>query len=220
MNQIFFTFLFLVSSFSTSAQLNYGIKTGLNLSQMGTDKKEYTGIRWNAGIFAEYYYPSNWGTQVGLAYSKKGSSYIEGVHMNPDKDSPTGMHKTSLNYFTIPLEIRYRLHVDEKVYLTVGAGGYWSYGLNGYSYIQYTSGGYAWDPFKKEMIIWNEQEINVESIKKGDYGSIFSLEASFKHIFIGVNYELGLANLGKLPINTGRFPHNRTWNICIGYKFK
>ena len=187
----------------------FGIKAGLNLSNMhivydrmlSNDSNMKTGF--HIGATAEFPLTEIFSLETGLLLSTKG--FIEEV-----KD---------FNYKVIfnPLYLDIPLTVKASSYI----GGTKVYGMFG-SYIGIGLSG----TIKGEVIVdgvTTSQEIDIEwgsdidsDFKRMDFGLIIGAGVELNSIQIGLNYSLGLANISpqtNLKIN------NRVLGISVGYRF-
>lgn len=90
-------------------------------------------------------------------------------------------------YLQIPLQAVYKLPLANDLHLQVKAGGYAAY-----------------------MV----KEPDIQNIKKFDAGFVFGLGFDFKKIYLGAQFELGMAK-----IHSDSKPKNRTLSISLGYDF-
>lgn len=204
-----FSFLFV---FHLNAQkIALGVKGGLNLSSFGgsyvkgLDTKSKLG--YNFGITADYSFSENFYVTSGLEYSYKGDKasfqimFDEGNSYNQDM-------KYNAGYLQIPIHIGYKEAVSSAVNISIYAGPYIAYGIEG----------------KIKYLTVSEEEETVTNpnffgrlARRFDSGMGAGVGMEIKtHYMLQLGYDLGLLNICKI---NGLSIKNRNFYISAGYKF-
>ena len=197
---------FLIGGISAQAQLKFGIKGGVTMSNIsfklkdvGTtfDPENLTGFQ--AGPMIEVMSPLGLGLDFAVLYSQQGFK-IDWSKTN--NNGVTGVEEYKLNTLQIPLNLKGRIALLPKLLKVYGtAGPYISFDLS--------------DNLKDQ---WKNQ-----SFRAGlNFGFGFEL---IKHLQIGANYQLELTNdYGELKkskdniINLHDVQH-RVWSVSAAYLF-
>lgn len=191
------------SFFSTEradAPITFGIRTGLNFSNMANKdgNNTYSGdtrTSFNAGVSVDIPLLQSIYLQSGLYFTSKGT-----------KDKGDDWKETvSAEYLEIPLLASYRYDFGDAAQLQINIGPYFAYGIGGK---------------------WKEEEGNKEysddffddDTNKFDIGLQLGTGVTLsKHYYLGVAYEWGFTNLWK-DSEDGSLK-NKNFMINIGYTF-
>lgn len=194
----------LLTTVTESFAQTFGIKAGLNLSNMLVKNNDYTDsddFKMNPGFHigptAEFEINKMLSFETGLLLSTKGF-----------KESYGGeTYKLNLLYLDIPLAAK----------ATFGIGSTKIYGIFG-PYIGVGLSGKSKYEFEGESI---EEDIKFGSdededdLKRLDFGLTIGAGVEFNALQIGLNYGLGLANISTYADKAS----NRVLGISLGYKF-
>ncbi|MDU1891094.1 MAG: porin family protein [Dysgonomonas sp.] len=178
---------------SVSAQISFGVKAGVNLSNYGgdvDDNKAKAGF--NAGVTAEIGLPlTNLYVLSGLEYTTKGAKY----------DGNNYSYNSNANFLQLPVHVGYRVSALETLGVSFHAGPYFAYGIGGKT----GKGEAKNDTFDDGML------------KKFDFGLGAGVGLELGKIGVGLGYDFGLANLYDGEGND----KVRTMNayLSVGYKF-
>ena len=214
--------MFSVSSFAQD--INFGVKAGVNFSNMGgkadgktvEDVKMIPGI--NLGAYADFNFTDMLALETGLQFEQKGYKFEKSFEELGRKYKYTD--KYIINYFTIPVNLRANLAVgDNNLYFL--AGPTFGIGLSGKDKWEYEKDG--------------EKESDDTSLKFGDstgnefedgddlhrmnigllFGAGFEMS---NNLGIRVSYDLGLSNLmpGGDSDNSCK---TKVFGIALTYKF-
>ncbi|MDT3740976.1 MAG: porin family protein [Candidatus Kapabacteria bacterium] len=193
----------------------FGIKAGLNLSDM-YNKRDQEEVQSNMkpgfhiGATAEFPISKMFAFESGILLSNKG--YKVDISETQGGVTATIKQNVSMYYLDIP--------ITAKLYLPVGsakfcflAGPYLALGLSGTATTELTVNGQTQK--KDEDVNFGSDE---DELKPLDYGLIFGAGIEFSNFTFGINYNLGLANL----LNNTEFNstiNHKVIGISAGYKF-
>jgi hypothetical protein len=179
---------------SIEAQINYGLKLGMNISNIHLEESDYLSIEFsprvgiNAGIFGEYA-PNHWFMiQLWMNYDQRGANFEEdGV------ESYESYHleaKLSANYIEVPVLVKFMKPLSKtshyKIYLALGP-----------------SFGYLINGRVKGVKHFDGEDIEVNekirsSTSKTNFGASFSLGLEFQAknspAFVEFRYLHGISN--------------------------
>ncbi len=179
------SFLF-IAAFLTFASANaqftqYGVKAGLNLSNMTVDGSNDRNLRtgFHAGVFSRMGISEFFSLQPELLYTTKGFTN------NYDVAVAEGEVDFNLNYIEIPINVVYHLAEDFSFQL----GPYVSYLLA------------ANVETNNELLnlfdIDTDSDIDRDNFKSFDFGVTAGLEFQLNPILLGFKYNLGLMNVAE-----------------------
>ncbi len=147
MKTILLFFLFTGTVATSLAQtINYGVKAGLNLSELSGSNTSSIGSSllagFNAGVILDIGF-QNFSIQPGVFYSTKGekdaTAFAGGGNTNTDFQYLPS--KTVLGYIEMPVNLLYKTKVAPSVILNLGGGPYIAYGVSQSLSIQNAAAG-------------------------------------------------------------------------------
>lgn len=171
-----------------SAQVKFGPKVGLNLSNLTGDvdgSETLTGF--SIGAVAEVGLASNWYFQPGLQFSTKGAKY--------DLDY-LGDAKLKLNYIEVPVNFGYKINVGPANILAF-AGPYLAYGVGG--------------NLEDEDVEWGSSKGELNPF---DLGLNIGAGLEIDNLQIGLQYGFGLSNMSNVSDFTQK---NGVFSATIAY---
>lgn len=122
--------------------------------------------------------------------------------------------KLNIYYLDIPLTAKAIFDVGgSKIYGTFGP--YIGMGLSGKIKSEYT-GNYETETDEEDINFGSDKD--EDDLKRLDYGLTAGVGIELKSIQIGINYNLGLANISSYT-DDGNKISNRVLGISVGYKF-
>jgi hypothetical protein len=212
-----FVVLLLAMATKSFAQ-TFGVKTGLNLSNMlikddyGTDSEDYkmnTGFHF--GPTLEFPINEMFAFESGLLFSTKGTKMSEKeTYMDETFEAKS---KVNLFYLDVPLTAKATFDFGSvKFYGTFGP--YVGIGLNGKLKSEMKTNGET-ETYEEDINFGSDED--EDDLKRLDYGVSAGAGIAFKSIQIGVTYGLGLANISAY-IDDGDKVKNRVFGISLGYK--
>jgi hypothetical protein len=216
-NLLFIVLLITLAS-STFAQ-SFGIKAGLNLSNMtmkddedtySDDYKMLPGF--HVGVVAEIPFSDMFSFEPGLLLSTKGFKFEESEeYMGETMESKM---KMSLYYLDIPLNLKASFGSDDtKFYGTFGP--YLGMGLSGKYKSEISFMGET--ESEDEDVEWGS-DAEEDDIKRFDFGVAVGAGVEFGAISVGAAYALGLANISAYT-EEGSSIKNKVISVSVGYKF-
>lgn len=198
---------------------NFGIKGGLNLSNMlmKDDNKTYSDdYKMNPGFHvgptAEFQLTEMFSIETGLLLSTKGFKASEEITLFGET-LKTEL-KTNLLYLDIPIAAKASFDLGgAKIY---GAfGPYLGFGLSGKTKLETTLNNTT--KSEEEDIEWGSDKTKSD-LKRLDFGLTMGAGVQINSIQIGVSYGLGLANISPYT-DGGTKINNRVLGISAGYIF-
>lgn len=210
---------FLIVMASESFAQTFGVRGGLNLSNMliKDDVETYSNEfemnpGFHLGVTADFPISDVISFETGLLLSTKGFKISE-------KETIMGetyeiKNKLNLFYLDIPLTAKAMFDVGgAKIYGTFGP--YIGVGLSGKSKFEMTFNGET--ESDEETIEWGSDE-NESDIKRFDFGLTAGAGVAINNIQLGLSYGLGLANISPTK-DGGTKINNRVLGISVGYTF-
>lgn len=215
----------LVSLTSEISSQTFGIKAGMNLSDMLIKESEvyipYDNIANNKtkiipgfhiGAAAELPLFDLISVEADFLFSTRGSSLEE--------EEPFGSttlvtkEKQNLYYLELPVTVKVPFSVRNfKLYGS--AGGYGGLGLSGNIKTSYTFGDLVEN--ESGTVNWGSEE-GVDDLKRFDYGLTFGAGLYWKSFQAGISYNLGLANISP-ESDYGSRISNRGLGVSVAYMF-
>ncbi|MDD4373672.1 MAG: porin family protein [Bacteroidales bacterium] len=200
--------LILVFAFSAATETfaqTFGVKAGLNLSNMLVKNDDHTFSDdykmkpgFHVGVTAEFPFSDMVSFETGLLLSTKGFKESEG----------DAKFNANLLYIDIPLTARTTFDVGgAKIYGTFGP--YLSMGLSGK--YKFEDGSES----EEEDVKWGSGD--EDDLKRLDFGLTIGAGLALNAIEVGLSYNLGLANVAST--SDGGFKSNhRVIGVSVAYK--
>jgi len=193
-------------STSFSQTVNFGIKAGLNLSELThIDQADYgssllTGFK--AGGIVDIGF-ANFSIQPGIFYSTKGEKDTkEFMGFGPDGSNYLPS-KLELDYIEVPVNFLYNAKLLPAISFNLGGGPYIAYGISETLKVNST-------------ISPNYSNFHHYPYRNPDFGINLVAGFTIKNIWlIDAGYGIGLLNL-----QTPDTMHNRVISFSLGYLFK
>lgn len=134
-----------LTAFTLNAQekkMTFGVKVGLNLSNVTTDEGDFNNTKSKAGFLAgvtlDYAFTPQWYLSTGVEYTLKGVK----IDLSPNDQNITAA------YVQVPVTGGFRFPVSQDLALVVNAGPYFAYGLHG----KIKQGSYEQDTFSDDAL--------------------------------------------------------------------
>lgn len=233
---LFVCLIFIVPITSLKAQnkkFSFGVRAGVNISN-GTEETPYlvgnkkgkTGF--HVGVNADYLLTKSLYLESGLSLTTKGAVHEDAELWIGSTNPATTYWKrtTNLVYLQLPLKVGYKFGISPSVKVLLNAGGYFAYGIGGKETVKQNtvpSSVRGEEKFTGDSFGTETRRRAVYDLKKEDYGLTFGTGAEYKQFSLHVDFELGLANIGKpnsqnAPGNKSEF-RNRNLSVGVGYAF-
>ncbi len=172
------------------AQIQFGVKAGLNVSNISFEKlpNKSEKVGYHVGVFAAVPINDFWGIQPELSYSVKGTAF------KPLSDRQT----LNMNYVDFLLPVVFKLTIFD-----VQVGPFASYLISAPDYA-----------------VYNEIKVITDAYNTVDVGLSVGLGVNINKLFVGVRYNQGFVEVAKdnaQPyLGNGK---NALGQVSIGYKF-
>ncbi|MDO5522649.1 MAG: porin family protein [Bacteroidia bacterium] len=190
---------------AASAQMNLGVKGGLNMSNFVygdevTDKNMKIGF--HIGLAADYDFAYNMAIQTGLFFTTKGSTVkYEGL--------VDAEYKENLMYLQLPIHLAYKLDVSPGTRIVFHGGPYAAYGVAGKRTAKVGSISGEWDVDK----MFGDA---VGQYKPFDAGLGIGVGAEFGRFLVDLGWDFGLVNISNRSNGNTK---NQNAYLSVGVKF-
>lgn len=195
--RLFFVILILAATTVVKAQVNLGVKGGINMSNIYGEDVTDTNVKFgfNVGILADYEFSYNSAIQSGLFLTTKG------YKLDDDEDEI----KVNSMYLQLPVHYAYKLDVTPGTRIVLHGGPYLAYGIGG----KITDGEEA-DTFGDDGIF-----------KRFDAGLGIGVGAEFGPILLDLGWDFGLADIYNDDFFEGETGSVKNMNayLSVGYRF-
>ena len=187
-----------------SAQLNLGVKGGVNMSNFYGDDLDDQNVKigFHVGLAADYEFAYNSAIQTGLFFTTKGAKYSESVGVASADFTVNPM------YLQLPVHYAYKLDVTPGTRIVFHAGPYVAYGIGGKSKLSGSLGD--WDG-ETEWDVFGD-----DGFKRFDAGLGLGVGAEFGPILLDLGWDMGLVNIA--DSNSGDIKNQNAY-LSVGYKF-
>ena len=187
-----------------SAQLNLGVKGGVNMSNFYGDELDDQNVKigFHIGLAADYEFAYNSAIQTGLFFTTKGAKYSESI------GDATGDFTVNPMYLQLPVHYAYKLDVTPGTRIVFHAGPYVAYGIGGKSKLSGSLGD--WDG-ETEWDVFGD-----DGFKRFDAGLGLGVGAEFGPILLDLGWDMGLVNIA--DSNSGDIKNQNAY-LSVGYKF-
>jgi len=209
---LFSLVLLLLVATQSFAQIKFGVKTGLNITNMlskNDDEKFSKDFVMKPGLHlgatAELPISESFAMETGLLFSMKGYKY----------DKNDYRYTLNINYLEVPVNAVYKINLEE-ISILLHTGPYLGYALSGKVKSDKEMFGENGDKKKYTIKFGNNKD--KDDMKPLDFGLNFGAGIGINSFIIDFQYGLGLANLSPYTENRTKLK-NKVIGISIGYKF-
>lgn len=189
-----------------SAQLNLGVKGGVNMSNFYGDElsDKNAKIGFHIGLAADYEFMYNHAVQTGLFFTTKGSKYTASLG--------EASAELTLNpmYLQLPVHYAYKLDVSPGTRLVFHAGPYLAYGVGGKTKVKGSLGELSRE-IDDENVFGDDN-----LLKPFDAGLGIGVGAEFGPIILDLGWDMGLVNVARA--DNGKIKNQNAY-LSVGYKF-
>ncbi len=185
--------------------ITFGIKAGMNLSNMTGDLKGDAKIGFNAGVTLDFAMTPDVYLMTGLQYSLEGT-----------KD---GNAKMNFSYLKLPVHVGYKMPVSENIKFVIHVGPYLAYAVDG----KYKLGSVSVDAFNEDL-----ENMFGFKYRRFDLGIGLGVGVEISKVYLDLGYDLGFINRINMEDNTWSIdntgvsdPNGKNMNayLTVGYKF-
>lgn len=191
---LFISVLLVANVNAQEKKTTFGIKAGLNLSNIGSDKGNYDNTKtkagFHAGITLDYAFTPQWYLLTGLEYTSKGVK----VELSSNDQNVTAA------YVQLPVSAAFKLEVSDEMAILINAGPYFAYGVHG----KIKQGSYEQDTFSGV------------ALKRFDSGMNLGAALEWQKLCFGLGGELGFVNIMQKGNDKAE---TRNFTLSVGYKF-
>jgi hypothetical protein len=233
--------LFMALGITANAQLNWGVKAGLNVSTFSGLEDVFEGDSYSSysefysnkagfhiGINVQYMLTPQLGIESGLYYSMLGVkckySVKDNFHFNFE-----GEATLAPSYLQLPVSLLYKFNLGQDLSLYPSVGLYAGYGIGGKikGEIEYISGSGDTDT---EVNFFGKDNDDKERTNRFDLGLTLGLTLQYSKYTFGLGYDCGFLKVDKKrekdEIEDGykySFSKdglsNRNFKVSVGYFF-
>lgn len=184
---------------AASAQLNLGIKGGVNMSNFYGDEltDKNMKIGFHVGLAADYDFAPSMALQTGLFFTTKGAKVVYDFPIIGEVDGTLN----SLN-LQIPVHFAYKQDVTPGTRIVFHAGPYVAYGVGGKISSNDTELG---DTFGDNGLL-----------KPFDAGLGLGVGAEFGRFLVDIGWDMGLVNVANF--SNGNMKNQNAY-LSVGFKF-
>lgn len=191
---LFLSVLLVANINAQEKKTTFGIKAGLNLSDITSDKGNYNNTKtkagFHAGITLDHAFTSRWYLLTGLEYTSKGVK----IELSSADQNVTAA------YVQLPVSVGYKFQVSEDMAILVNAGSYFAYGIHG----KIKQGSYEQDTFGEL------------TLKRFDSGMNLGVALEWQKLCFSLGGELGFVNIMQKNNNEAKTKNS---TLSVGYKF-
>lgn len=198
-----FVVAFLIgSNLSAQAPIEFGVKGGINLSNLTDDDDAKAKVGFNVGLTLDYGLTPNLYLLTGLEYTTKGCTADKVGGIKPS---------INLGYLQLPVHLGYKIDILEATKLTFHAGPYVAYGIAGKSTAKLDI-----DLPMGSVIEKKDDSFRDGAFKSLDYGVGLGAKVEFGKIGVGLGWDFGLVDINDFD---GASVKTQNGYLTVGYKF-
>ena len=191
----------LMLTMAASAQITWNVKGGIGFSACyGSTEGLKPHMVGKVGVGIEYPLSANFSLMPSVEVAIKGCEFDKDEYYWGDVEGKTYRGGSmEFTYLQIPVLGAYRFNLNDSWNITVKAGPYFAYGVDG--------------KFKVE-----DQELDIykdTNAKRFDVGADIGVDFEYHRFVFGAEYEIGFADMSSGD-NTIK---NMAFYLTVGYKF-
>ncbi|MDR2816469.1 MAG: PorT family protein [Proteiniphilum sp.] len=189
---------------AVSAQVNLGVKGGVNMSNFYGDELTDKNVKagFHIGLTADYEFMYNSAIQTGLFFTTKGFK-------SENEGWGNAKYTENLMYLQLPVHYAYKLDVTPGTRIVFHAGPYAAYGVGGSRKASIGNISGEWDVDK----IFGDSNTQYNPF---DAGLGLGVGAEFGPISVDLGWDMGLVNISRT--NNGNIKNQNAY-LSVGYKF-
>ncbi len=187
-----------------SAQMNLGVKGGVNMSNFYGDELDDKNVKigFHIGLAADYDFAYNSAIQTGLFFTTKGAKYTSSF------GDASGELTVNPMYLQIPVHYAYKIDVSPGTRVVLHAGPYAAYGVGGKSKLSGSVGDIGAE--------YEEDVFGDDGFKRFDAGLGLGVGAEFGPLLFDIGWDMGLVNIAD---SEDADIKNQNAYLSVGYKF-
>lgn len=184
-----------------SAQMNLGVKGGVNMSNFYGDELNDNNVKigFHIGLAADYDFAYNSAIQTGLFFTTKGFKY----------DTDNLDYTVNLMYLQLPVHYAYKIDVSPGTRVVLHAGPYAAYGVGGSRKLNVGEWSTEWDVDK----IFGD---GARQYNAFDAGLGLGVGFEFGPLLLDLGWDMGLVNISNVDNENVK---NQNAYLSVGYKF-
>lgn len=189
---------------AVSAQMNLGVKGGVNMSNFYGDELDDKNVKigFHIGLAADYDFAYNSAIQTGLFFTTKGAKYTSSF------GDASGELTVNPMYLQIPVHYAYKIDVSPGTRVVLHAGPYAAYGVGGKSKLSGSVGDIGAE--------YEEDVFGDDGFKRFDAGLGLGVGAEFGPLLFDIGWDMGLVNI--VDSDNGDLKNQNAY-LSVGYKF-
>ena len=186
---------------AVSAQMNLGIKGGVNMSNFYGDELDDKNVKigFHIGLAADYDFAYNSAIQTGLFFTTKGFKY----------DTDNLDYTVNLMYLQLPVHYAYKIDVSPGTRVVLHAGPYAAYGVGGSRKLNVGEWSTEWDVDK----IFGD---GARQYNAFDAGLGLGVGFEFGPLLLDLGWDMGLVNISNVDNENVK---NQNAYLSVGYRF-
>lgn len=184
-----------------SAQVSYGIRGGVNMSNIYGDDYSDKNMKvgGHVGLALDYEFMPNMSLQSGLYFTTKGAKYTGSFF------SKKGEVNQNMYYLQVPVHFAYKIPIATSTRFVLHAGPYLAYAVGGKTTVTFDG---------KELM--SGDTFTDDGLKKFDAGLGLGADFEYNKFVFGLGWDFGLTNIA--PDNAGTLK-NQNGYLSVGYMF-
>ncbi len=212
------------------AQLGFGVRTGLNISNMRVSGfagvTESSRISYHVGAILAYNFSENFALESGLFLSSKGANF-EVSQAITNTITLTLNQTLSPLFIEVPINAVYKFDIKPIKIIFYG-GPYFAFGISGNRINEYSAtglpAGTSLAALLSQLGIQNETiglkygTGNTDDLRGFDFGLNFGAGVEYNNFLFRAQYGLGLTNLNPVSANNEVLKIN-VLSFSVGYMF-
>lgn len=189
---------------AVSAQVNLGIKGGVNMSNLVYDDEvddQNPKIGFNVGLALDYEFMPSSAIQTGLFFTTKG--------FKAENTSLDVEYTENLMYLQIPVHYAYKADITPATRIVLHAGPYIAYGVGGSRKVDVGNLSEEWDVDD----IFGDEARQYDAF---DAGLGLGVGAEFGSFLLDLGWDLGLVNISNADNGNVK---NQNAYLSVGFRF-
>lgn len=196
MKKLFTLVVLALATLTINAQSDkkFTVKVGLGSSSMvGSDSKAYdAAFAFKVGVTYDWALTENFYIIPGLELADKAV-----------KNDPFFKGRVDRFYLQVPISAAYKFNLSDNTKLTLKAGPYLAYGIDGTTADKYIlDAHFHYDIFSDDFC------------RRFDAGVLVGAQVELSRFVLGAEYSRGLTKQ-----NSDFSAYNQAWGVVLGYKF-